>query len=132
MNCPKDAGNVVYLARALYFLQTGIVLDTNCGSILPSVDGAERNAQTVPIGDLLLVPNPADGYVEVSLPATIGEGSVFLTDMWGRFLLRRKITESDGGIAFRIPTDGIPNGIYIISVMTKSGSQLTKKLTIAH
>ena len=132
MNCPKDAGNVVYLARALYFLQTGIVLDANCGSILPSVDAAERNAQTVPIGDLLLVPNPADGYVEVNLPATIGEGSVFLTDMWGRFLLRRKITESDGGIAFRIPTDGIPNGIYIISVITKSGSQLTKKLTIAH
>ncbi len=132
MNCPKDAGNVVYLARAWYYLQTGIILDADCASFMPPLDGTERNAQIIPAEGITLMPNPADGYVEISLPATTKEGSLLLTDMWGRLLLQHKIPESDGSNVLTIPTNDVPNGIYLISVITKSGSRLTQKLVITH
>ncbi|MFN0174666.1 MAG: T9SS type A sorting domain-containing protein [Saprospiraceae bacterium] len=133
LNCPKDAGSIVYLARAWYYLQTGMVLDTPCGYFAPPLGGGERNSpHEEPASDLVLMPNPADNSVEVILPANLGEYTLLITDMWGRPMLQRKIPESEGSYAQTIPTEGLSTGIYLVYIRAKTGKPLTKRLTITH
>ena len=134
LNCSKDAGSTVYLARAWYYLQTGLVLNTLCSSFMPPLDVIERNnqIQLAPRSDLVLTPNPADDNVSVNIPANLGESTMFLTDILGRLLLQRKIPESEEASILLIPTEGFANGVYWVSVKTKTRNSLTKKLVITH
>lgn len=131
MYCPKDAGNIVYMARAWYYMQTGEMLSADCGSFVPETV-EERNIQTQAISDgyFLLMPNPADGSVQVVLPANHGAGMLLLTDLWGRLLYQRMIPEEAENV--HISTEGLPNGIYMIVFKGQSGKPTAQKLVIQH
>jgi len=134
LNCPNDAGSIVYLARAWHYFQTGTMVYMDCGSFVPPMGGSERisKPKSESPSDLVLMPNPADGSVEVKFPANVGEGTLNVTDLWGRLLLQRKIPDSEEVASLTIPVEGLASGIYLISVKGKTGKLLTKRLTIAH
>jgi hypothetical protein len=132
--CPGEAGSIVYLARAWYYLQTGEMVYTDCGSFAPPLEGGERNIDQQPVHteDWVLMPNPADGSVTVNFPANAEDGILMLTDLWGRLLLQRKVSDLEGLTSLTIPTEELTNGIYLVSVKEKSGRSLVKRLTITH
>jgi len=129
--CPKDAGNIVYMARAWYYMQTGEMLSTDCGSFVPeAMEERYARTQTVSDGHFLLMPNPADGGVQVVLPANKGGGMLLLTDLWGQMLFQRTIPEETENVHFS--TEGLPNGIYMIVFKGQSGKPMAQKLVIQH
>lgn len=132
--CPGEAGSIVYLARAWYYLQTGEMVYADCGSFAPPLVGGDRNIdlQSGHNEDLVLMPNPANGSVTVSFPAKIEDGILTLTDLWGRLLFQRKISDLEGLTSLTMPTGELTNGIYLVSVKDKSGKSMVKRLTITH
>jgi|GEM_PF-834019 len=133
LDCPSNAGSVVYLARAWYYIQTGVSLDTSCGSFTPLVLGQRHDQSRLALADdLVLAPNPANDNVEVRLPVILGSCTLLITDMWGRQVLQSELPESSGTSVETISTKGFANGIYLVSVKTKDGKPLTKKLLVSH
>lgn len=134
LNCPNDAGSIVYLARSWYYLQTGVSLDPPCGSFMPPLSGGDRNSQPKAESaiDLVLIPNPADDNLEVRIPANLKESTLLITDIWGRLLLHRKVPECESTSTLTISTDGFANGIYLVSIKEKTGKPSRKKLIITH
>jgi len=78
------------------------------------------------------MPNPADGSVTVNFPANAAVGILTLTDLWGRLLFQRKISDLEGLASLTIPTKELAGGIYLVSVKDYSGRSLVKRLTITH
>jgi hypothetical protein len=80
--------------------------------------------------------NPADPTSNPSQncnnSAKIEDGILTLTDLWGRLLFQRKISDFEGLTSLTIPTEELTNGIYLVSVKDKSGRSLVKRLTITH
>lgn len=132
--CPGEAGSIVYLARAWYYLQTGEMVSTDCGSFAPPLEGGERNIDQQPVHteDWVLMPNPADGSVTVNFPANAEDGILMLTDLWGRLLLQHKVSDWEGLTSLTIPTAELANGIYLVTIKDKSGRLQVKRLTITH
>ena len=134
LNCVKDAGNIVLLARAWYYLQTGISIGPSCDNFSSLMEESERNegVQTKHEDELFLIPNPSDAEVKVLLPSNLGKCTLSMMDLWGKPILRRNLDENEMGISITIPTEAIPNGVYFIFVKENSGKQLIKKLTVTH
>lgn len=76
------------------------------------------------ISKLAIQPNPADEYVQFSLPES---GQLEINDLAGKLLLSQVVNE---GVQF-ISTAEIPQGVYFIKVKTIHGSRMAK-LIIAH
>jgi len=132
-SCPEYEGSAVYLARALYYLQTGAMLEANCSSFAPPYNGGERNKLTLNSLDYFtLMPNPADGNVQINLGVNQSESTLFLSDLWGRLILQRKIPESDGERSLTLPTEAFANGTYFVSIKDKTGKSQTQRLNIIH
>ncbi len=132
--CPIDAGNIVYMARAWYYMQTGEALQADCGNFVPT-GGGERNVLPQPIvdGDMLLMPNPADGSVQVVLPANWGEATLTVHDLWGRLLFQHRVSEIVDDALLRIPTEGFPEGMYWVSARGRNvESWKAQKLSVKH
>jgi hypothetical protein len=133
LDCPANAGSAVYLARAWYYIQTGVSLNASCGSFTPLVLDLRHDQSKLALSDdLVLAPNPANANVEIRLPVILGACTLLLTDMWGRLVLQRELPESSHNIVETISTEGIITGVYMVTIKTKNGQPLTKKLFIAH
>ncbi|MFN0215901.1 MAG: T9SS type A sorting domain-containing protein [Saprospiraceae bacterium] len=132
-HCPKDAGNIVYMARAWYYFQTGEMLLPDCGSFVPT-EGGERNAPPQPIadGDMLLMPNPADGSVQVLLPSNWGESTLTVHDIWGRLLFHREVSEAAENVPHLISIEAFSDGIYLVAFRGNSGKLVVQKLCVKH
>lgn len=128
--CPSDAGNIVYMARAWYYMQTGEMLNDTCGSFVPQPE--DRNAQRQPVmeGGLLLVPNPANGSVQVAMSPKKSDGVLILTDLWGRTHYQRAIPEEADSTT--ISTEDLPAGVYTLIFSGQTGELLIQKLVIQH
>ncbi|MCC7465726.1 MAG: T9SS type A sorting domain-containing protein [Saprospiraceae bacterium] len=128
--CSAEAGNVVHLARAWYYMQTGEMLNYNCGNLVPEI--AERNSlpTSVSEGSLLLTPNPADEGVQVTIPAQNSGGLIFLTDLWGHIVYQRAIPAETENAT--ISTQGLPSGMYTLSFKGQTGGLSVQKLIIQH
>lgn len=131
--CPKDAGNIVYMARAWYYFQTCEMLHPDCGSFAPPASG-ERNvpSQLVAEDDMVLMPNPADGSVQILLPANRGEATLTVHDMWGKLLFQRKAPEAAENAPMVIPVEGFSDGIYLVVYREQSGKMISQKLSVQH
>lgn len=132
--CIKDAGNIVPLARAWYYLQTGISLSSSCENFNSLLEESERNedVQTKQEGNLLLIPNPSNAEVEIMLPANLGKSTLSLIDIWGKLILQRNLDETKIGSSIIISLETVPSGVYFIFVKENSGKQLVRKLTVTH
>jgi len=131
--CPKDAGNIVYMARAWYYFLTGEMLYADCGSFVPT-EGGERNAPSQPIADedMVLMPNPADGSVQVLLTSNRGEGTLTVHDLWGRLLFQQKVSETVENPPLLIPVEGFSEGIYLVAFRGNSRKLAAQKLSVKH
>jgi len=130
-DCPRDAGNAVYLARAWYYLETGTMVSTNCGSYMPPLVPVDRNddsAEKTLLG-FQMVPNPAHDLVELKLAFAPEQANIVVMDIWGRPVLQQHLGKASSCI---IPTTSLSNGIYLVSVKTAEGFTSTQKLVVQH
>lgn len=68
--------------------------------------------------DLRLWPNPTTGELFIAMPAA--NGSIIITDVMGRVVLRNDNPDITGGSA-KISLQGLSNGIYTVQVKTEKG-----------
>ncbi len=129
--CPQDAGNAVYLARAWYYLETGTMVSTNCGSYSPPLVPIDRNDDFVDqtLLGFRMIPNPAHDLVELKLAFTSEQANVVVTDIWGRPVLQQHLEKAS---SWTIPTASLSNGIYLVSVKNAEGFASTQKLVVQH
>jgi hypothetical protein len=133
--CAKEAGNVVYLARAWYYLETGNRLEVTCDSLNLPIDLNERNdvsPKPSRTNSILLMPNPADTNVKVLLPAGLNTGMLALHDVWGRTLWQQEVSAGEDGTLLSIPTQNLANGVYWVCLQEESGHLFAQKLAVKH
>ena len=75
-----------------------------------------------PTSQVTLYPNPADR--QVTLGGIDAASLVTLYDMQGRRMLDTK--------GNTVATDDLPDGMYIVKIVTRAGALHTKKLIIRH
>ncbi|MCW5924350.1 MAG: T9SS type A sorting domain-containing protein [Saprospiraceae bacterium] len=95
--------------------------DENCG-IRPLAASETKT----PVG-IRVMPNPADGQVEVLFPANT-TGRWQLRDMSGRIVREGNISSS----SLRIGTGTLSQGLYLLNCQFSSGDFSTTKISIAH
>ncbi|HAD13018.1 MAG TPA: hypothetical protein DCF33_11355 [Saprospirales bacterium] len=128
--CSAEAGNVVHLARAWYYMQTGELLNYTCGSFVPEIEERNSLPTSVAVSSLLLTPNPAGESIQVTMPAQNSGGLLFLTDLWGRIVYQRGIPAETENAT--ISTEGLPSGMYTLSFKGQTGELSVQKLIIQH
>jgi len=81
---------------------------------------------------LHLYPNPADAYVTIDfeLPKEVEEATLVLADLSGRVMDRIPFIGTKGQQL--LDTRKLPSGMYIISVVSKTGILKRDKLVISH
>jgi hypothetical protein len=80
-------------------------------------------------GLMILTPNPVVDIFEISLN-TDENGAVTVTDLTGRVML--SLFKSAGQQVIHINTAEMPDGVYIVSCQTASGSIFNKTLVVQH
>ncbi len=100
-----------------FFIDSLVVLDP---SAVTSVLGRAGN------GTLLLAPNPADGYLEVTLPGT-GLASYQVTDATGRRLLAGTTPQAN----LRLATEALPAGAYLLR-LEQDGQAYHQRFIVEH
>ena len=130
LSCPAEAGAAPYLAQSWYYLQTGARLQNNCSSYLPEMEERQNQPKRSDLAqDLSLFPNPACSSASLRMPVSLNGGVVSIKDMWGKLLLKQKISEE---IMF-IPLTDFANGTYFVSAKDKNGTlTATQKMVIIH
>lgn len=130
-NCPQDAGNAVYLARAWYYLETGNLATANCPSYAPPLIAVNRNDKQTEqvLSGFKMMPNPANDLVELKWAISLSQANVTVTDIWGRLVMQLQLGSASSCV---IPTADLSNGIYLLSVQTTDGFATTRKLIVQH
>ncbi|MCO6475711.1 MAG: T9SS type A sorting domain-containing protein [Phaeodactylibacter sp.] len=78
-----------------------------------------------PLGEVLLAPNPTEGQSWLSLQAGQQHGNAHLEvrDAAGRLLRSAPVAVQEGHNQYPVPTDGLPAGLYLISVTNGKNAQ---------
>ena len=125
-------------AQALVNSVQGIVYDPEI--FLPTPGGSPQllvapNTGITPQPEILesylkASPNPAKGKVMFSyrLPEEFSRGTVTITSIEGRTVKVFNLTESEGAIGW--DTSGMPEGIYLFSLMADGKALLTDRLSV--
>lgn len=128
--CPLTNGKPVYLARAIYFEQTGILAESSC----EAEDRNSQNFNKTVTGEskLNVYPVPANDlfYIDCQTPEGINAALV-VQDMLGNIVMNYNLTS--GTIAnLPINCEGLPNGIYLVRVLDENRQIAAQKLIIFH
>jgi thiol-disulfide isomerase/thioredoxin len=78
---------------------------------------------------LNVYPNPASGAVNVSFEANNGDFVITLTDLQGRVISSKEMTNLNGSQVVTFSTEDVASGSYIVTVAT-NGSKTTKNVVI--
>ncbi|MFT6126085.1 MAG: photosystem II stability/assembly factor-like uncharacterized protein [Polaribacter sp.] len=78
------------------------------------------------ISEVIIYPNPASEYVQVTIPELIANVSVIIHDALGRKVMQQEITNTN---SVRMDLNGISRGIYYVSI-SEGKNSVTKKLII--
>lgn len=90
------------------------------------------NTNTIPTEQLKLSPNPASSYVLVAYNTGSSEmvdNSLLITDMTGRLVKTVQLGNQPVGKQL-IGLEGMPKGVYVISLVSDTGLVANRKLTI--
>jgi hypothetical protein len=129
--CAKDAGPVVYLARAWHYILSGNRVTSACGVLqgLQAPEDRERRAE--PGTGFILQPNPASGWVTIVLPEDFGAGTLIVRDLQGR--VAQSLILPEGTPRAGIQTGTLPNGTYLVTLASSTGGfRATSKLVVIH
>lgn len=77
------------------------------------------------VASVKVYPNPADDVVNIEIPVSEKDAVIQLTDIAGRVLDTRIISDNDGS-AIQLPVGNSAPGIYFIRVRTANGSSVEK------
>lgn len=69
-----------------------------------------------------LFPNPIDRAATLRFNATAGTAAVTLSDLRGETLLSQSVATVDGENSLRIDTDSLPNGTYLLKLVSRGGT----------
>jgi len=72
---------------------------------------------------LTLYPDPAGDELGVSFGQMIQQGNCKILDLTGREIMSIKLEQQDG---LRLNLEGLPAGVYVLSVQTAGGTMLKK------
>lgn len=102
-----------------------LLIDNTTGEIINatdvSINEAFNSIATIDAIKLLVYPNPASNYVNVSFKAE-GDFTINLTDMAGRVVSTNIYNNLSGEQTIAIPVEKLEGGNYIISVATNNAS----------
>jgi hypothetical protein len=74
-------------------------------------------------------PNPASGSVTVKFDATNADYAVAITDLSGRQVAARTITNANGSQTVEMPIEGLATGNYLVTV-SSNGASFTQNLMV--
>lgn len=88
--------------------------------------GIDLNAETKPVFDFTLYPNPAKGRVSFNVEFADADGKVVLTDMYGKQIKTQSLSLGTN----QIDINNLSKGFYLVSVINNDGTRTTKKLIV--
>jgi hypothetical protein len=74
---------------------------------------------------LTVAPNPNNGVFQVTLPWISENAQLIVTDLQGKVVLRRMLTENDGNI-INVQLGNVPYGLYLLDVYSEGAHQRVK------
>lgn len=130
--CPESGGYSTYWARAWYYAMTGILVKPiNC-LYAEERGSVEKIPQPVAESEssFTLSPNPAQNFVLVQLNRDTEWTDAILNvlDATGTAHLSQRMEK--GTRELKIPTEGLANGLYWVSIKTHGGTPMVQRLAI--
>ncbi|MBV6443637.1 MAG: hypothetical protein EPGJADBJ_05420 [Saprospiraceae bacterium] len=127
LSCPQYEGVGVYKARRLYELfaeTTPVYHEHHCK---PS---EERSQTALTVGQLMVMPNPADEQILVQFGQLLPVGSkLVFSDVTGKAIFNREV----GGMSeISLDVSGLHSGIYLIAIRPSGLVPLSIKAVISH
>jgi hypothetical protein len=124
----------------------GVRIRTNCSNCITALNNNDRRSafssiinfntpgtrdvameQTVAGSDVVIYPNPNNGFFNVSFDATTAENlQLVLTDVTGRVLFTRNYTATVGNNEIPFELSGYASGVYMLRVQRGNSVQTTK------
>ena len=99
-----------------YRLHKRLSWKPNCNQ--PTVELENIVSKNIWNADLSIFPNPTDGLSQLEYSATTsGEIEMNLTDLTGRIILSKKITDFDGFYNDAIDLTAQPDGVYFLNIV---------------
>ncbi len=108
-----------------------VLIDNTTGEIINATKVALTAAgveEVATIG-MEVYPNPASGSVTVKFDATNADYAVAITDLSGRQVAARTITNANGSQTVEMPIEGLATGNYLVTV-SSNGASFTQNLMV--
>jgi hypothetical protein len=108
-----------------------VLIDNTTGEIINAAKVALTAAgveEVVTIG-MEVYPNPASGSVNVKFDATSADYAVAITDLAGRQVAAKTITNANGAQSVEMPIEGLATGNYLVTV-SSNGASFTQNLMV--
>lgn len=108
-----------------------VLIDNTTGEIINATKVALTAAgveEVATIG-MEVYPNPASGSVNVKFEATNADYSVAITDLSGRQVASKTITNANGSQTVDMPIEGLATGNYLVTV-SSNGASFTQNLMV--
>jgi hypothetical protein len=108
-----------------------VLIDNTTGEIINATKVALTAAgveEVATIG-MEVYPNPASGSVTVKFDATSADYAVAITDLSGRQVAARTITNANGSQTVEMPIEGLATGNYLVTV-SSNGASFTQNLMV--
>lgn len=108
-----------------------VLIDNTTGEIINAAKVALTAAgveEVATIG-MEVYPNPASGSVNVKFDATGADYAVAITDLAGRQVAAKTITNANGAQSVEMPIEGLATGNYLVTV-SSNGASFTQNLMV--
>ena len=108
-----------------------LLIDNATGEIVTAekTSLSSANVNELETIGLNVYPNPASGAVNVSFEANNGDFVITLTDLQGRVISSKEMTNLNGSQVVTFSTEDVASGSYIVTVAT-NGTKTTKNVVI--
>lgn len=108
-----------------------LLIDNTTGEIVTAekTSLSAANVNELETIGLNVYPNPASGALNVSFEANNGDFVVTLTDLQGRVISSKEMTNLNGSQVVTFSTEDVASGSYIVTVAT-NGTKTTKNVVI--
>lgn len=133
--CPASGGLAVYLARGWYdYIEPGNQIDySTVDNCYNSNNNSQNRYETEITNDanknleqVSIYPNPTTGKIEVQLQE-MTEGTVIISDMLGKEIVRKKIPANQGQLEFDLSAH---KGVLLITIQESEGMIKTEKIIV--
>ncbi|MBP6091729.1 MAG: Omp28-related outer membrane protein, partial [Crocinitomicaceae bacterium] len=108
-----------------------VLIDNTTGEIINATKVALTAAGVEEVASIgmAVYPNPASGSVNVKFDATGADYAVAITDLAGRQVAAKTITNANGAQSVEMPIEGLATGNYLVTVST-NGASFTQNLMV--